>query len=79
MQKWIVEQMRDELLRRYQLTPAEIELLRHERRGLTTKASAREMNTTPAAVNSRWQRLIAKLGLPNRRSAAVLAAEHGLL
>ena len=34
---------------------------------------------SPTAVNSRFQRLNAKLGVPNRKAAAQLAAEYGLI
>jgi DNA-binding NarL/FixJ family response regulator len=46
---------------------------------LGTKAIANTLDTTAAAVDSRFQRLNQKLGVPNRRSAATLAAEYGLV
>jgi len=79
MQEWMVERLRDDLLNRCPLSNTEIDLLRHERRGLSSKEVAGMLKTTAATVNSRWQRLNAKLGVANRRAAALLAAEHGLL
>ena len=79
MQEWIVERLREELLDRCPLSETEIDLLRHERRGLSSKEVAGMLKTTAATVNSRWQRLNAKLGVANRRAAALLAVEHGLL
>jgi len=79
MQEWLVERLREDLLNRCRLSDSEIDLLRHERRGLSSKEVANLMKTTATTVNSRWQRLNAKLGVANRRAAATLAAEHGLL
>jgi hypothetical protein len=36
-------------------------------------------DSTDSAVNSRFQRMNARLGVPNRRVAAQLAAEYGLI
>ena len=40
---------------------------------------ARLLQMSPHAINSRFQRMNARLGVPNRRAAAQLAAEYGLI
>jgi hypothetical protein len=44
--------------------------------GLSSKEIARQFNTSPQSVNSRFQRMLTKLGMPSRRAAARLAAHH---
>lgn len=76
---WWWARQRHELARRARLTPAELDLLRHERLGHGSKHIARALQTTESAVNSRFQRLNAKMGTHTRRAAARLAVESGLL
>ena len=76
---WWWARQRHELVQRARLTPAELDLLRHERLGHGSKHIARALQSTESAVNSRFQRLNAKLGTHNRRAAARLAVESGLL
>jgi DNA-binding CsgD family transcriptional regulator len=61
------------------ITPAELELLRHEYRGHGSKLIARALDASPCAIDSRFQRINARLGVPNRRAAVRLAVECGLL
>jgi hypothetical protein len=37
------------------------------------------LETTPLAIHSRFQRVMAKMGVRSRRRAAQLAAEYGLI
>ena len=76
---WYIAFMRREMLAAAKLSDADIEMLRHERAGISTKVIARHMEMTPSAVDSRFQRIIARLGVPNRRAAARKAAEYGLI
>lgn len=76
---WWLARHRRELIHRIRLTPVELELLRHERHGHGSKHIARVLRSSEGAVNSRFQRLNHKLGTPNRRAAAKLAVECGLL
>jgi DNA-binding CsgD family transcriptional regulator len=57
----------------------DLKLLALERQGLTTKQIARLVDTSIPAVDSRFQRVNAKMGTANRRHAALRAAIHGLL
>jgi DNA-binding CsgD family transcriptional regulator len=74
---WWQMRLRRELSAR--ITPAELELLRHEHRGHGSKLIARELATSPCAIDSRFQRINARLGVANRRAAVRLALECGLL
>jgi len=76
---WRLAQARGELIRRAQLTATDIDLLRHERRGFRTKDIARQLRMTAPAIDSRFQRLNARLGVPSRKAAASLAATYGLV
>src|SRR5574337_218863 len=76
---WWIARIKGELLANAGLTDDDLTLLRHERTGHGTKTIATELNTTTSAVDSRFQRVNQKLGVPNRRAAATLAAEYGLI
>lgn len=76
---WRLSQARHELIRRAQLTATDIDLLRHERKGYRTKDIARHLRMTAPAIDSRFQRLNARLGVPSRKAAASLAATYGLV
>jgi DNA-binding NarL/FixJ family response regulator len=76
---WWIEHIRQDMLVVARLTPDDLALLRHERHGLGTKEIGAALNLTIDAVNSRFQRMNYRLGVPNRRAAAQLAAEYGLI
>lgn len=79
LHEWWVRKIRDELLATYRIGAEDLTLLRLERAGESTKDIARRCNMTTAAVDSRFQRLNAKLGTPNRKATARFAAEYGLI
>lgn len=76
---WWLARIRRDLLVKARITPADLELLRHERQGHTSKRIAAELHVSKSSINSRFQRMNLKLGVPNRRLAARLAVECGLL
>ena len=76
---WMRRSVRDELLCRSKLTGEDIELLRHELAGRGSKAIANLMNLEGKTIDSRFQRVCAKLGVPNRRAAVRVALLYGLL
>ncbi len=76
---WQIAQLRRELRNQARLSDDDIWLLRHEKHGLGSKQIAAKLNTTSMSVDSRWQRLNAKLGVSSRSAAARLAAEYGLI
>jgi DNA-binding CsgD family transcriptional regulator len=79
LHEWWVVQARQELMISAGITLNDVELLRAQRRGLGSKEIASCLGISPASVDSRWQRLNVKLGVPHRTEAARLAAEYGLV
>ena len=76
---WWMTRARRELLLKARITDTDLELLRHEHLGHGSKRIAAALHVSASSINSRFQRMNAKLGVPNRRVAARLAAECGLL
>lgn len=76
---WWLARIRRELIIKARITQADLELLRHEHQGHSSKRIAAELNVSKSSINSRFQRMNMKLGVPNRRLAARLAVECGLL
>lgn len=79
LHEWHIAQLRQELLDRAKLSNDELALLQHEIQGHNSKRIARTIKLSPTAIDSRWQRLNAKLGVSSRAAAARLAAEYGLV
>lgn len=79
LHEWWIARIKLELVESAQLTDDDVVLLMHERLGHSTKAMATTLDLTPNAINSRFQRINARLGVPNRKSAAQLAAEYGVI
>jgi DNA-binding CsgD family transcriptional regulator len=77
--EWWVRQARAELIHNARINEGELELLRMERSQLGTKEIASALDLSPIAVDSRFQRLNSKLAAPNRKAAARIAAEYGLI
>ena len=76
---WFRHQGHDALLRRTHLKSRDLQLLALARRGASTKEIACELGASASSVNSRFQRIKARLGCRSRASAARRAAEHGLI
>lgn len=76
---WWLARIRRELIVKARITQADLELLRHEHQGHSSKRIAAELNVSKSSINSRFQRMNMKLGVPNRRQAARLAIECGLI
>ena len=74
-----VEEMRGEFIQSSELSALDLRILELELQGLRTKAIARHLKSTTAAVNSRIQRLNSKLRVTTRRSAALRSLELGLV
>lgn len=79
LHEWWLARLKDELIVTTRITNADLLLLTHERMGHTTKTIARKLGTSADSIDSRFQRINAKLGVPNRKAAAHLAAEYGLI
>lgn len=76
---WWGAHIRQELVAVARLTADELALLRFEQEGRSSKAIADVLDVSKSSIDSRFQRLNIKLGVPNRRHAARLAAACGLL
>lgn len=76
---WWIERIKREVMMQAHLTDEDLALLAHERRGVGTKLMSSKLRMSPHAINSRFQRMNARLGVPNRKAAAQLAAEYGLI
>ena len=61
------------------MNAADLILLQHECQGHGSKKIATELQVSTSSINSRFQRMNAKLGVGNRRMAVQLAVECGLI
>jgi DNA-binding NarL/FixJ family response regulator len=76
---WLLRAIRSELIALSRISAAELELLRHEEAGHTSKMISAQMHVEPKTIDCRFQRLSAKLQAPDRRTAARIARLYGLL
>lgn len=76
---WWLQSLREELTRKARITESDLVLLRHEQRGDGSKVIAAALNTEGKTIDCRFQRLNAKLGVPNRRAAVRMARIYGLI
>ena len=61
-----------------ELTPRELEILRHLAEGQSNKGIGRALDITDGTVKLHVKSILRKLGVRSRVEAAVLAVEHGL-
>jgi DNA-binding CsgD family transcriptional regulator len=76
---WLRKSIREELLVKSRLTTPDIELLRHEAAGHTSKVIGAMLNVEAKTIDCRFQRVCAKLDAPNRRVAVRIAHLYGLI
>jgi hypothetical protein len=79
LHRWLLQAIRKELLAKSRLTAADIELLRHQEAGHTSKFIGAALNIEAKTVDCRFQRVSAKLDAPDRRTAVRIARLYGLL
>ena len=79
LQAWWSSWIKGELVKKARISNDDLALLRLEKTGRTTKAIAAALGSSPSSIDSRFQRINAKLDVPNRAAAARLAAEYGLI
>lgn len=79
LNEWWITKLRHDVFDDAELSERDLQLLRWEREGLNSKAIGRLLDMQPTSVDSRFQRLNMKLGVPTRRAAAKVAAEYGLI
>jgi len=76
---WWLKRIRREFLLRSKFTADDLDLLRRQQLGHTSKKMAIDLGMTHQSINSRYQRMNQRVGVLNRRSALTLAQECGLL
>jgi hypothetical protein len=76
---WLLQTIKQELMARSRITPADLDLLRHEDAGHSSKVIAAAMKLKPETVDCRFQRVSAKLKAADRRSATRIAKLYGLI
>lgn len=79
LHRWLQQSIRRDLLLRSRITDSEIELLRHEAVGHSSKVIGAALNLEATTIDCRFQRLNAKLDAPDRRTALRIARLYGLL
>lgn len=79
LHEWFFDEARESLRHSAKLRAEDLQLLTMEWRGLGTKAIANATGLSAASVNSRFQRIMVRLGCPTRAEAARRAAEYGLI
>lgn len=79
LHEWWIGAIKQELMQKARITSDELALLRRERAGQSSKCIAAELGTSSASIDSRFQRINAKLEVATRKAAANLAAEYGLI
>ena len=79
LHSWWIARIKQDLVESAQLSDQDLALLSHEHLGHSTDFIANALRISPGEVDSRFRHINAKLGVPNRRAAARLALEHGLI
>lgn len=79
LHEWWLRRTRADLMSSARLRSDDLRLLGFERQGLGTKQIGRLLGMSIEAVDSRFKRINAKLGVTNRRNAVLRAAINGLL
>ena len=79
LHEWWLARIRRELIVKAHVTPHDLVLLRYEHEGQSSKRIAAALQVSKSSINSRFQRMNSKLGVANRKMAARLAAECGLI
>lgn len=76
---WWAKREKQQLAQRTHLSDVEVRLLERHCAGLSSKQIALELQVSRESINSRFQRITSKLGVRNRRAAARIAIECGLI
>lgn len=76
---WSLQQLRAGLLAKARISDVDLELLRHEAQGHSSKVIARHMDADLEAVDSRFKRLNRRLGVAFRSDAVRIARLYGLI
>ena len=76
---WWIARLRRTLIAGARLNSDDLNLLKHQLQGHSSKKIAADLQVSTSSINSRFQRMNARMGVPNRRMAAKLAVDAGLI
>jgi DNA-binding NarL/FixJ family response regulator len=76
---WWLTRLRRNLVVKARLSSDDLVLLQHQAQGHCSKRIAAELCVSKSSIDSRFQRMNAKLGVQNRRMAVKLAIDCGLI
>ncbi len=76
---WWIRKIREHIIASSNLTPEDIALLTYEKRGMKSKEIAKQLATSASTIDSRFQRLNAKLNAASRSESAKIASENGVI
>ena len=79
LNRWMLKSARQELLERWHLSPLDLELLRQEAAGRGSKHIGASLGVRAVTIDARFQRICAKLDVPNRRTAARIARLYSVI
>ena len=79
LNRWLLKSAQRELVNRWHLSPLDIELLRQEIKGHGSKQIGASLGVLPITIDARFQRICARLEVPNRRTAARIARLYGVI
>lgn len=79
LHEWWVRTVRSEIIEDRALSEEDLQVLRFDARHMSTKEIARELGLSTSSIDSRFQRINAKLDTPSRKAASRYAAEYGLI
>jgi DNA-binding NarL/FixJ family response regulator len=76
---WWMVRLRRSLVITARLTPGDLQLLQHQALGHSSKQIAAALKVSKGSIDSRFQRMNARLGVANRRVAVQVAVASGLI
>ncbi len=79
LNRWMMTSTRREVLESWRLSSLDIDLLHHEALGHGSKYIGALLGARPITIDARFQRICAKLQVPNRRTAARIARLYGVI
>ncbi|MCE4558009.1 helix-turn-helix transcriptional regulator [Roseateles cellulosilyticus] len=79
LHEWLLRTIREDLVERSGITPDQVDLLRREASGHTSKMIAADLRIKPKAVDRRFQRAMERLDAPDRKTAVRIARLYGLI
>lgn len=79
LHEWWIARLGEQLMADARLAAQDLDLLRFESRGIGSKRISESTGDSISAIDSRFHRVISRMGVSSRAEAARLAAEYGLI